>query len=45
MDDKLEMAKTGKIEDMRIFKLMYLDKSISEAKLLGELKKELTQIR
>ena len=36
---KKEMVKAGKIEDTRIFKLMYLEKSITEAKLLSELKK------
>jgi len=36
---KKEMVKAGKIEDMRIFKLMYLEKSINETKLLAELKK------
>ena len=36
---KKEMVKSGKIEDMRIFKLMYLEKSINEVKLLAELKK------
>ncbi len=39
MTDKQDMVKSGKIEDLRIFKLMYLEKSISETKLLGELKK------
>ncbi len=39
MTDKQDMAKSGKIEDMRIFKLMYLEKSINETKLLAELKK------
>ncbi len=37
--DKMKMVQMGKIEDMRIFKLMYLEKSISETKLLAELKK------
>ena len=36
---KKEMVRTGKIEDSRIFKLMYLEKSIREAQLLSELKK------
>lgn len=37
--EKKEMVKTGKIEDLKIFKLMFLEKSINEVKLLSELKK------
>ncbi len=39
MKNKKDMVESGKIEDLRIFKLMYLEKCINEAKLLSELKK------
>lgn len=35
---KIEAAKRGQIEDIRVFKLMYLEKSINEARLQAELK-------
>ena len=35
---KKEMVEAGQIEDVRIFKLMFLEKSINEARLQAELK-------
>ncbi len=37
--NKEEMVKAGKVEDLRVFKLMYLEKSVSETKLMAELKR------